>query len=642
MIGASHGGTRSETFALQLPLRPVAFNDADVDKDGATGTRVAPDTPAFCTGAAPCPRDNPSRIHRPGRPAAARSPRAPEPATPMTHRADATAPLPVRTRRIWLQALGALAAGAALPSRAWARTPFTHDPFSLGVASGAPTHGSVVLWTRLAGPKDLSGSPTALDAGPVPVAWEVAEDDGFTRVVARGQALASPQGAHAVHVEVAGLAPERAYHYRFLAGDARSPVGRTRTFPAPGTAAARLRLAYASCQRWEHGHFAAWRHLCDDEPDVVLFLGDYIYEYPGAGNAVRPVDGLWVLSLDDYRRRHALYRSDPALQAAHAACPWLFTWDDHEVQNDYAGAQAGDAGPAADDFLARRAAAYQAWYEHMPVRASTLGRALAGLTAQEAARAAASAATASRGPSAATAAFGSPRLHQRVDFGRLASLILLDPRQHRDPQACGTAGRLGSTTFDPETCAEWADPARTLLGAEQERWLDDTLAQPGGTWTVLGQSTLFGLRDNLPGPGQRLWNDGWDGYPAARRRLTDTLQRRAVANPVILGGDVHENWVGHVLPDYGRPDGAPLGVEFCGTSISSRSGGASRAQARLAENPHFVFADGQRRGYGLCEFTPGRLTTTLRVVDDVRRADAAIETLARFTVTAGRPVIEPA
>ena len=534
--------------------------------------------------------------------------------------------LPPYTRRTWLQALGVLAAGAVLPARAWAQPRFTHDPFALGVASGAPTHDSVVLWTRLMGPKGLLGGLSALEAGPVPVGWEMAEDEAFSRVVARGQALASPEWGHAVHVEVGGLAPQRTYHYRFLAGDARSAVGRTRTLPAAGAAVARLRLAYASCQRWEHGHFAAWRHLCEDQPDLVLFLGDYIYEYPGAANAVRHVDGQWVLSLDDYRRRYALYRSDPALQAAHAACPWLFTWDDHEVQNDHAGTQPGDSGPPVEDFLARRAAAYQAWYEHMPVRAATLGQALAGLRAEGAAR----------------AAFSNLRIHQRVDFGRLASLVLLDPRQHRDPQACGPVGRLGSSSFDPDSCAAWADPARSLLGSAQERWLDETLAQPGGTWTVLGQSTLFGLRDNLPGPGQRLWNDGWDGYPAARQRLTDTLQRRSVANPVVLGGDVHENWVGHVLADYTRPEDSPIGVEFCGTSISSRSGGNSRTAARLAENPHFVFADAQRKGYGLCEFTPGRLTTTLRVVDDVRRADAGIETLARFTVAAGRPVIERA
>lgn len=543
--------------------------------------------------------------------------------------ASSTPRSPAPARRHALATLGCLLATPALPGRAWAQARLSHDPFQLGVASGSPTHDSVVLWTRLMGPRGALGGLHALEAGPVAVAWEVAEDEGFSRILARGQALARPEWGHAVHVEVAGLPAQRWLHFRFVCGDAMSPAGRTRTLPEPGAPVSRLRLAYASCQRWEHGHFAAWRHLRDEQPDAVLFLGDYIYEYPGAARAVRPVDGQWVLTLDDYRRRYALYRSDPALQAAHAACPWWFTWDDHEVQNDYAGEQPGDSGPPVADFAARRAAAYQAWYEHMPVRAATLARALAGLGEG-----------AGQGGAAPWRVSDPVRVHQRVDIGRLASLVLLDTRQHRDPQACGPAGRLGSSSFDPDACAAWADPARTLLGAAQERWVDDTLGRHTGTWTVLGQSTLFGLRDNLPGPGRRLWNDGWDGYPAARRRLTDALQRHAVANPVILGGDVHENWVGHVLSDYEHPGAKVLGVEFCGTSISSRSGGNGRTAQRLAENPHFVFAEAERKGYGLCEFTPGRLTTTLRVVEDVQRADSGIQTLARFSVEAGRSRIE--
>ena len=539
-------------------------------------------------------------------------------------------PYPPRfSRRQALARLAALTAPAALPARAWARARLAHDPFALGVASGSPATGSVVLWTRLMGPPGPLGGLRALEGEPVPVGWELAEDERFARIVARGQALARPQWGHAVHVEAQGLPPQRWLHYRFTCGEATSPVGRTCTLPEPGASLARLRLAYASCQRWEHGHFAAWRHLSQEQPDAVVFLGDYIYEYPGAARAVRHVDGQWVLTLEDYRRRYALYRSDPSLQAAHACCPWWFTWDDHEVHNDYAGEQPGDSGPPVADFAARRAAAYQAWYEHMPVRAATLARALAGLGDAPGQAAGA--------PGQAGDAF---RIHQRVDYGRLASLVLLDTRQYRDPQACGPTGRLGSSSFDPDACADWADPARSLLGPAQERWVDQTLARQTGSWTVLGQSTLFGLRDNQPGPGRRLWNDGWDGYPAARQRLTDTLLRHTVANPVILGGDVHENWVGHVLPDYERPDAKALGVEFCGTSISSRSGGNARSAQRLAENPHFVFAEGQRKGYGMCEFTPGRLTTTLRVVEDVQRADSGIETLARFSVEAGRARIE--
>jgi alkaline phosphatase D len=195
---------------------------------------------------------------------------------------------------------------------------------------------------------------------------------------------------------------------------------------------------------------------------------------------------------------------------------------------------------------------------------------------------------------------------------------------------------------DPAQCAEWADARRSYLGAAQEQWLDAALARSAGRWNVIGQQTLFGLRDAQPGPGQRLWNDGWDGYAGARRRLTDALQRHRVSNPVLLGGDVHENWVGHVQADYADPHSASVGVEFCGTSISSRASdaGIARAAERLAENPHFVYGEARYRGYGLAEFTPGRLTATLRAVHDATRADSGAFTLARFEVAHGRARIE--
>ena len=178
------------------------------------------------------------------------------------------------------------------------------------------------------------------------------------------------------------------------------------------------------------------------------------------------------------------------------------------------------------------------------------------------------------------------------------------------------------------------------VGAAQEQWLDAALAQQGATWRIFGQQTLFGQRDFKPGEGRMLWNDGWDGYPAARKRFTDTLQRRGAANPVLLGGDVHENWVGHVKADYAKTGSASVGIELCGTSITSRSGGNARIAPVLAENPHFIFADSERKGYGVVEFTPQRLTARLRVVDDVTRRDTRIETLASFTAAAGSSRIE--
>ncbi|MEO7954683.1 MAG: alkaline phosphatase D family protein [Polaromonas sp.] len=521
------------------------------------------------------------------------------------------------SRRRLLQLATAGAAALWLPRSAWSQLRLAANPFTLGVASGSPTHDSVVLWTRLVMPGLAEPREPVEPQGAVTVRWEVAHDEQFTRQVQSGQTQAESALAHSVHVEVQDLAPDRWYFYRFMVGAAVSATGRTRTFPAPDAVVERMRLAYASCQHWQHGYFGAYRHMLAENPDMVLFLGDYIYEYPNSKTSVRPASGGWVLTLDDYRQRHALYKSDADLQAMHRACPWLLTWDDHEVQNDYAGGQEGQSGAPNADFAARRAAAYQAFYEHMPIRASALTQAMAGLA---------------RG--------AEMRIYSRLRYGRLASFYLLDARQYKDPQVCTPGGRAGSATLDPASCADWNNPARSLLGAQQERWLDAEFGKAGRHWNVLGQQTLLGQRDFRAGPGQILWNDGWDGYSAARGRLTDSLQKNAVANPVVLGGDVHENWVGEVKADYADAGSATIGVEFCGTSITSRSGGNDKTAVRLAENPHFLFADAERKGYGVIDLTPQRLTTRLRVVDDVRRPDAAIETLASFTVEAGRPVVE--
>lgn len=513
-------------------------------------------------------------------------------------------------RRQVLQLAAAAAGSVWLPRSAWSQQRWSQDPFALGVASGSPTHDSVVLWTRLV---QAHGALTQ----DVAVRWEMADDAQFKKLVASGVGTAVAALAHSVHVEVPGLAPDRWYHYRFIAGDAVSTTGRTRTFPAPGATANRLRLGYASCQHWEHGYYSAYRHMHDEQLDALMFLGDYIYEYTGSSRGVRRVNASACVTLDDYRARYALYKGDPHLQRMHLACPWLMTWDDHEVQNDYAGLAQGFPGGEGVAFAARRAAAYQAFYEHMPLRANALTQVLAGL-----------------GQGAEM------RIYSSVPFGNLATLYLLDDRQYRDPQACTKDGRAGSGTVNPASCPLWSEPRRTLLGTAQEQWLDQSFAKDKAQWNVLGQQTVFGQRDFRPGPGLALSNDGWDGYSAARTRLTDAMQQRKLPNPVILGGDVHSNWVGHVKADYARADSASIGVEFCGTSITSHGGSNERLDSVLAENPHFVFADRERRGYGVVEFTPKQLTTTLRTVTDVTQADAGIETLARFVVEAGRPSIQ--
>jgi hypothetical protein len=358
--------------------------------------------------------------------------------------------------------------------------------FALGVASGQPRADGMVLWTRLSG-ADLPPE--------VAVRWELAEDEAFTRIAARGVETALAADAHSVHAEPSGLASARWYWYRFAALGQQSMVGRTRTAPAAGDAVARLDFAIASCQRWDVGFYAAWRHAAAEALDLVLFLGDYIYEYAGGASSVRPTDGRLVHTLDDYRARYALHKSDPALQAAHAACPWLLVWDDHEVENDYAGLQGNRLEP---DFPARRAAAYRAYWEHMPL------------------------------PKAARRADGTMRMHGRLDWGRLARVHLLDDRQMRDPQACPRPGYGGSNTVRPQDCPALADPRRTLLGAAQEAWLAGALqlGRPGARRPVLDRR-LGRLPRRAPAPAADGGRQARARGRRARRRRAHELRRRS-------------------------------------------------------------------------------------------------------------------
>ncbi len=521
------------------------------------------------------------------------------------------------SRRDWLKWTVAATAPLAY-SLTSAQAPLNHNPFTLGVASGSPNHHSVVLWTRLM--PDAGSAQTQFATSNVSVQWEVADDDNFKVNRRSGHVVALASLAHSVHLELEGLQSDRWYFYRFQWGDAQSAVGRTRTLPHPEAMVQKLRVAYASCQRWEHGYFSAYKHMAQENLDMVLFLGDYIYEYAGAANAVRLPTGGWVTSLSDYRDRYALHKSEKDLQAMHAQCPWLVTWDDHEVSNDYAGLERGQSGNISLDFAAQRARAYQAFYEHMPLRASALTRSIDGL-----------------------ASGAEMRIYGQVAFGKLANIYLLDDRQYRDRQVCNKLGAYGSGFINPDQCQEWLDPKRSLLGTEQSQWLDQSFANAqndGRPWNVLAQQTIFGRRDFRLGAGYSLWNDGWDGYSAARHRMTQSMQSHALSNPVLIGGDVHENWVGHVMADAYQDDSAKIGVEFCGAGITARAGGNAKIAARLAENPHFIFADGERKGYGVVTFTAKHIQTELRVVDDVRQAQTKIETLAKFAVEAGVPQVQ--
>jgi alkaline phosphatase D len=500
-------------------------------------------------------------------------------------------------------ALGAVGVAPSLIRRVGAQPRLAGPPFTLGVASGYPTASGVALWTRLAPSPLIPGGGMPPEV--VSVDWEVATDERMGRIVQRGVAAATPAFAHAVHVEVDGLEPARWYWYRFRAGGEASAIGRTRTAPAANADAERLRLAFASCQQFEQGYFNAYRHMLADDLDLIVHLGDYIYESSWGQDHVRKHGAPEPHTLDDYRIRHALYKSDPDLRAAHAACPWLLTWDDHEVQNDYANDRSEHLDPPAW-FLERRAAAYRAYYEHMPLRRSMVP-------------------------------FGPHmRMFSRVAFGRLALFHMLDDRQYRSHQPCALPGRGGATLV--EECAARLDPRLTMLGDAQERWLADGLDRSLARWNLIGQQTLMAQLDRKPGPGQQLWTDGWDGYPAARRRLLDYLGQRKPANPVVLGGDVHSFWVADLKPDFDDPRSPVVGTEFVGTSITSQFRRRQEdVDALLPDNPHVRLGNGARRGYVRMEVTRQRLRADLRTVRSVTQPSADADTLATFVVEDGRP-----
>ncbi|HEY8456670.1 MAG TPA: alkaline phosphatase D family protein [Actinopolymorphaceae bacterium] len=491
---------------------------------------------------------------------------------------------------------------------------FTDYPFKLGVASGDPTPDGVVLWTRLApDPLDVTGAGGMPDVR-VPVRWQVAEDEDFRRVVRSGTASAYPELAHSVHVEVSGLRPDRWYYYRFRVGNEMSPVGRTRTLPAPGASPQQLRFAFASCQGYPDGYYTAYRHMVSEDLDLVVHLGDYIYEYgiPSNGgyrNQPDPLPDYLItepITLDRYRLQYAVYKSDPDLQAAHLAFPWVVTTDDHEVENNYAGLtpEASSQTPTLEEFLVRRANAYRAYYEHMPLRRSSMPN----------------------GPDM--------RLYRRLRFGSLAEFNVLDTRQYRDDQAAGD----GTDPPNPESL----DPRRTLVGAEQEAWLLDGLAASDATWNVIAQQVFMAQRDFAEGEDKLFSMDAWDGYAPNRDRILGAIADGEIANPVVITGDVHANYANDLKTDFDDPNSQTIGVEFVGTSIASGRDGADSTptgELILAENPHIKFFNGQR-GYVRCTVTPDLWRADYRVVPYITQPGADIYTRASFVTEAGNPGLQ--
>jgi alkaline phosphatase D len=494
------------------------------------------------------------------------------------------------------------AAGAATiitvgPTRALAATLPT-GLFALGVASGDPAPDGVVLWTRLA-PQPTAGG--GMPDRPVPVHWQVAEDERFRLLRQRGTATAVPEYGHSVHVEVSGLRPDTEYYYRFRAGKEISPAGRTRTAPAPWARNRHLRFAFASCQDYQAGYYTAHQHLATEDIAFVAFLGDYIYENTPNPAALRRHEGTGEpLSLTDYRNRHAQYKTDPDLQAAHAAVPWIVTLDDHELDNNWADEIPQDPDlQTPEAFRARRIAAFQAYYEHMPLRRSSMPRGL------------------------------DMRLYRHVPFGRLATMHVLDTRQYRSDQ--------------PATLAEANDPARSMTGPEQERWLVRGLRGSGSAWNLLANQVMWASNDRRAGPEQVFDLDNWDGYRVQRRRLLEMFGSGQVANPVVLTGDRHCTWVCDLKPDFDDPASPVVGAEITGTSISS--GGNADPVAFHAtfdpimrESPHWRYIDNQR-GYVLCDVTAERLLGSLRLVDTVREPTATVRTAAEFVIESGMPGI---
>ncbi|HTR87983.1 MAG TPA: alkaline phosphatase D family protein [Reyranella sp.] len=491
-----------------------------------------------------------------------------------------------------------------LPSLARAQAPLAENPFGLGIASGHPGPDSVVLWTRL-----LAADPTATLGAPQTVSWTIAEDDKLQKVVRSGQATAEAGAGHSVHVDVGGLRPNRPYWYRFTVNGKASPVGRTLTAPAPDEKVQKLNFSIASCQQYEQGFYASWRHMAAEELNAVLFVGDYIYETSWGHDHVRHHGTGRPTDLREFRDRYALYKSDPDLQAAHAAHPFIVTWDDHEVVNDYA----NDISPTDHDpeaFLAIRAAAYRAYWEHMPL------------------------------PNAMRPTGPSMRLYDRYRYGDLAELTAIDDRQYRSHNACRAEFSGKRNLVD---CAERTDPARTMLGAEQEAWFAAGMKRASAKWNVIAQQTLMAELDRGPGGGRHVfWADGWDGYPAGRQRLLEAVAASPVRDTLILGGDVHSFWITDLKTDFTDPKSRTVATEFVGGSITSEGPPERNFQAMRAFNPHVKYARSQVYGYGLVNLSPKLATMEVRTVETVKRADAKVATDASFVVEAGQPGAKPA
>ena len=484
------------------------------------------------------------------------------------------------------------AAGLALDQRPTAAAPrLRRNPFRLGVASGDPRPGSVVIWTRLA------THPLAADGrGGMPrrtyhVRYQVATDPGFRQVIRDSTAPAGPDWGHSVRAVITGLAAGREYWYRWRLHGHVSAVGRTVTAPGPTLMPAQLRIAQMCCSNYAAGYFTACRRAAEDQPDLVIHLGDYIYENGPRADDTRLVAGDKCRTLADFRLRYAQTRTDPDIRAAQAAAPWLVTADDHEVENNYFGS---DPGPALRTLMAN---AYRAWFENQPVRRFCR-------------------------PQDHTI-----RMHRSIAWGALANLHLLDTRQHKDARVCGPVG----------DCEEGADPSRSMLGEQQTAWLADGLAQSPHRWDVLAQQLFFGRRFVDDGIDYGYMADTWDGYRYNQQQVVDMCGPSDAGpgprNAVVLTGDTHAAWLSDVKADWDDPGSATVATEIGCTSISSGRDGydSDGTHPFMAENPHIRWHN-NLRGYCLLTIRPDELAVDYRVLDSVVTRGAPVWTRAGFVI----------
>lgn len=532
------------------------------------------------------------------------------------------------SRRTVVKAAAATAVAGSVLAATGARAA-DGPAFLHGVASGDPLPDGILLWTRVT-PAPDAGPGSGLGAD-TPVAWEIAEDRDFTRIAARGTAVARAASDHTVKADVRGLRPATAYWFRFSAGSTvLSPVGRTRTAPAAGAAVPGIRFGVVSCANWEAGWFSPYRHLAARaDLDAVLHLGDYIYEYasgsyPTQDTVVRPHAPLHeIRTLADYRLRHATYKTDTDLQALHAAHPVIAIWDDHEFANDAWSGGAENHTPGTEgSWAARVAAAKQAYFEWMPVRASTEGT-----------------------------------VYRRLSFGGLAELHLLDLRSFRSEQAS-----IGNGAVD--------DPERSITGRAQLDWLKAGLTASDARWKLVGTSVMispvaFGALPahllaplaellGLPGEGLAVNVDQWDGYTDDRKELISHLRDHAVTDTVFLTGDIHMAWANDVpVRAATYPLSASAATEFVVTSVTSDNlddilraapgtVSAVAATAVRAANRHVKWIDMDSHGYGVLDVTAERSQMDYYVVSDKTSREATASWVRSYRTRSGTQRIERA